>query len=179
MNYADELLKSYDRAVVQKKYITDLESGRWKQISSDKSDNEEVKNFYIYCMKKSAESEGFVQTENDVKMKDTFAKDIYNYYEQTYNFVFRNFLWLVIFLMTFILSAYRTLKSGLKDKDAFIVFLIGIMFVSKALLVSSVESSLVRYSYTVEFAIFLSLPFLIILLKSKKVLFQKNINQNK
>ena len=30
MNYADELLKSYDRAVVQKKYITDLESGKWK-----------------------------------------------------------------------------------------------------------------------------------------------------
>lgn len=179
MNYADELLKSYDRAVVQKKYITDLESGKWKQISSDKSDNDEVKNFYIYGMKKSAESEGFVQTENDVKMKDTFAKDIYNYYEQTYNFVFRNFLWLMIFVMTFILSTYRTLKSGLKDKDAFIVFLIGIMFVSKALLVSSVESSLVRYSYTVEFAIFLSLPFLIVLLKSKKVLFQKNINHNK
>lgn len=168
MNYADELLKSYDRAVVQKKYITDLESGKWKQISSDKSDNGEVRNYYLNAVNESADSDGFVQIDNNLKMKDTFAMNIYNYYEQTYNFIFRNFIWLIIFLITFILSVYRTLKNRFRDNDAFIIFLFGIMFISKALLVSSVESSLVRYSYTVEFVIFLSLPFLILLLKSNK-----------
>ena len=179
MSYFDELSKIYKRTVIEKKYIAELESGKWKQISSDKSDNDEVKVFYQSVMNERSNSDNYIISNDSVGLKETFAKKIYEYYEIFCDFVFRNVLWLVIFVMTFILSTYRTLKSGLKDKDAFIVFLIGIMFVSKALLVSSVESSLVRYSYTVEFAIFLSLPFLIILLKSKKVLFQKNINHNK
>lgn len=174
-NYTDELSKSYDRAVIQKKYLTELESGKWKQISSDSSDNEEVRNYYLNAMNESSFSGGFIRTDGNTELKDTFSKHLYSYYELIYNFLFRNFLWLLVFLITFVLSAYRTLKSRFRDNDSFIVFLFGIMFISKALLVSSVESSLVRYSYTVEFVIFLSLPFLILMLRSGKLIKQNKL----
>jgi len=76
----------------------------------------------------------------------------------------------------FMLSIIILFKTKFSDPDAIIAFLIFMIFLSKALLVSMVESSLERYSYTVEFAVYFSIPFLLILIQNLKNMKLKNKN---
>ncbi|MEO8445919.1 MAG: hypothetical protein ABI528_00410 [bacterium] len=167
LSYFEQLAGVYKRSVVEKKYTKEMESGRWRQISSDKSDYETVKNFFNDEIARQNDLSNVSYNEKgDVELKPTILKNVFEIYECIYNLVFRNLLWLVLFGSVLALSIFKLWKSKFKNIDAFIPLLFCIIFLSKAMLVSSVEVSLARYSYTVEFAIYFSLPFLFILLKN-------------
>jgi hypothetical protein len=172
MNYFPELEKIYKAVVIDKKYIAETESQKWLQISSDTTDNGQVKNYILESIKSSESGSGFIYNGKEIQLKETFSKSLYEVYEKAYNIVFRNVLWIILSVFVYLWSFYKSIKCGFKDADYFIVMLFGVIYLSKAILVSSVESSLIRYSYTVEFAVFMSLPFLILLLKKFKI---KNI----
>jgi len=167
LSYFEQLAGVYKRSVVEKKYTKEIESGRWRQISSDKSDYETVKNFFDAEIARQNDLSNVSYNEKgDVELKPSILKSIFEIYDKIYNFVFRNLLWLVLFGSVLTLSIFKLWKSKFRNVDAFIPLLFCIIFLSKALLVSSVEVSLARYSYTVEYVIYFSLPFLFILLKN-------------
>ncbi|HMS64798.1 MAG TPA: hypothetical protein PKD83_06025 [Ignavibacteria bacterium] len=172
LNYFDAITKSYGRIFLERKYVNRLEKGGWQQVSSDETDYLKIRDLYIEEINKNIPGDNVTVTDtNKVVLKQTYAKSFNETYEKIYNLLFRNIIWLVLFAITFLLCVYRLLKSKLSDIDALIFFFMGVMFISKALMVSLVECSLERYSYTVEFVSYFSLPFLIILLKnpSKKL----------
>ena len=149
----------------------------WRQISSDKTDNEKIRLFFTEETLKQNDLEYVEISEaGGIELKPTFLKSLYEGYESVYNFLFRNFLWLILFGAVFIISIIKLIKSRFRDVDAFIPFLFCIIYITKAILVSLVEVSLTRYSFTVEYAVYFSLPFLVLLLKSKtKSLITKNL----
>ncbi|MDQ3193513.1 MAG: hypothetical protein M3P82_00800 [Bacteroidota bacterium] len=177
MNYYEELSGILQKTYVEKKYIRELETGKWRQISSDKTDNEKIRLFFTEETLKQNDLEYVEISEaGGIELKPTFLKSLYEGYESVYNFLFRNFLWLILFGAVFIISIIKLIKSRFRDVDAFIPFLFCIIYITKAILVSLVEVSLTRYSFTVEYAVYFSLPFLVLLLKSKtKMLITKNL----
>jgi len=175
MSYFETLLTTYQKVYLEKNFVKDLESKKWKQLSSDKSFETIVKDFYNEQTGSERSNMGITITgDKKASFNPSILKTIYEYYEVSYNLIFRNILWLLLFFTVAFLSFKRLLKSGFKDINSFLIFLFPVMFISNAILVSLVESSLVRYSYTVEFVIFFSLPFLIILLSDKKNILKTN-----
>jgi hypothetical protein len=173
IDYFEEIGKSYERFYIEKKYINRLEKGGWQQVSSNESDYVEIKDFYIDEVNKNIPGNYIsVKDTNNAELKPAFIKSINENYEKIYDFLFRNKLWLILFIVTFTLSILRLFKSRFTETEALIFFLFGIMFISKALMVSLVECSLERYSYTVEFVFYFSLPFLILFIKNPL----KNLN---
>ncbi len=169
MDYYDQMLNIYKRTVFDKKYIEELESGRWRQVSSGKSDHREIIKFFEEEVNKQNGLENvIISGDSSAEFKRTFSGLMYSYYEKVYNFLFRNFLWVILYGVVMIVSAIGLLKSRFRDRDYFMIFLICSIFVIKAIFVSLVEVALVRYSYTVEFAIYFSLPFIFLILKKKK-----------
>ncbi|MEO8665024.1 MAG: hypothetical protein ABI462_05970 [Ignavibacteria bacterium] len=169
MDYYEQLSNILTRTYIDKKYEKELESGRWRQVSNDKSDNEEIKVFFKQETGKQNELEHVKITEdNRIEFRQTFLKSLFEVYENVNNFLFRNYLWLVLFCAVFFISFIKLIKSRFKDVDVFIPFLFTVIYITKAILVSLVEVSLTRYSFTVEFAIYFSLPFLVLLLRKNK-----------
>ncbi len=169
LDYYEQLSGIYKRTVVERKYTSELESGRWRQISSDKKDNEKVNLFFNQEIEKQKNLENiFVNEKGEIELKPTFAQSIFKVLESIFNFLFRNLLWILLYIVVLALSAYRLIRSRFKNIGALIPLLFCLIYLAKAILVSSVEVSLARYSYTVEFAVFFCLPFLILLLKNSK-----------
>ncbi|MEO6696126.1 MAG: hypothetical protein ABIY50_01090, partial [Ignavibacteria bacterium] len=169
VEYYGELAKDYKRIFVEKKYVEALGKGGWQQVSSDESDYEKIKQFYKEEIEQRGNFENIsVTNSGEVEIKSTFLKSVYDVFQLIYNILFRNILWLIMFILTFSISIYRIIKSMLNETDAVIFFLIGAIFISKAMLVSLVECSIERYSYTVEYAYYMSLPFLILFFKKSK-----------
>lgn len=169
MNYFDYLSVVFKKTILDDKYIKELDSEKWKQISGDKSDNEAVKKLLQPQISKLKSLENFEVNQNgNATIRETFLKKVYMLYSKVYDLVFRNLLWLILYGVVFCISIFLIFKTGFKSADVFIPFLFCMIYLMKAILVSLVESSLVRYSYPVEFVIYFSLPFLFILLYSLK-----------
>jgi len=169
LKYFDQLLYNYNKNVVRELFIKELDKKKWLQISSDRSINDQVKSFLEYEIIRQKKLKYIIKDQNDdAAFENTIFKSIYECYENIYNFFFRNIVWYAGYFSMFILSIMIMLKTKFSDPDAFIAFLLFMIFLLKALLVSLVESSLERYSYTVEFAVYFSIPFLLILIMNLK-----------
>lgn len=171
VKYFDQLMYNYKRNIVDKRYITELDKKKWLQISSDRSMNEEIKKFLQKEINLQEQLNYIIVTDSgEVIAQETVLKNIYELYESFYNIFLRNTVWYLAFFAMFLFSVYLLFKTGFKNTDAVIAFLICMIFLAKALMVSLVESSLERYSYTVEFAVYFSVPFLLILTDNYKIL---------
>lgn len=170
MNYYDQMATVFTRTVIDQKYLKELTSGRWRMISSDLSDNEKVADFFgeEIAAQKTLKNVN-VNSEGSVEIDDSVYRSIYELSEIIYNTVFRNFLWIILYFVVFGLSIFKLYKSRFKNAEALIPFLLCMTFIFKAVLVSLVEVSLARYSYTVEFVYYFSLPFLLIMLTNNKL----------
>lgn len=168
INYYDQLAAVYKRTVIDKKYTNEVESGRWRQISSDKSDNEKVNLFFAEEIEKQKNLGNiYINKDGNPELRKTPAMIVFNISEAVINFIFRNLIWVGIYFIALVRSSYIVIKSRFRNADVLIPFLFCLIYISKAILVSLVEVSLVRYSSTVEFSIYFSLPFLIMLLKKR------------
>lgn len=174
ISYYENLAGVYKRSVIDKKYVDELEPGRWRQVSSDKSDNEKVISFFTAEIEKQKHLENVnINDAAEVELKPTILKSVFQLIEKIFIIIFRNILWIILYAVVFILSSYQLIKSRFKNIDALIPFLFCLIYLTKAILVSLVEVSLERYSYTVEYAVYFSLPFFILLLKNSKQKFQQ------
>ena len=168
MNFYDEMSKTYKRNVVDKQFIKELDDGEWRQFYSGKEAAEEVKNLYLPQMESQLNINSVENKSGEgINLKDTFLKRVYIFYEQAYNFLFRNIIWMIIFIASFFLSIYEIIKTRFKDVDCFIPGVFSVILISNAFLVSLFGTAIIRYTYTVGFIIYLSLPFLILLIKKK------------
>ena len=177
MKYFNQLIYNYNKNVVREMFVKELEKKKWLQISSDRSVNNQVKDFLVEEIIQQKELKYIVEDQNnEAVFENTLLKSVYEYYESFYNFFLRNIVWYIGFFTMFMLSIIILFKTKFSDPDAIIAFLIFMIFLSKALLVSMVESSLERYSYTVEFGVYFSIPFLLILIQNLKNMKLKNKN---
>ncbi len=166
INFYDQLKTEYESTIYGKKYIKELEEKKWRPTSTFKALKEEVKSFYLHAIKDEQDAEYTIKAgEDKIELVPTALKSIYELYEKVYNLIFRNVMWEILFFLTFIVSSYRLVESKLSDIDSVLFFLLGTMVITNILLVSSVDIAAVRFTYTTEFVMFLSLPFLIILLR--------------
>lgn len=164
----------YKSIVIDKRHLTALEKGGWQQVSTNESDYAKVADLYRQNEIRTAGLEYFeIAGPEKIILEDTFIFSMYEIYEKIYNVLFRNYFWLISGFAVFCYSLIRIIKSKFADDDALIYFLLGLIYGTKALMVSLVESSLERYSFPVEFVLYLSIPFLVIFIfKTKK----KDIN---
>lgn len=171
MDYFEELAKIYRRSAIDMRFVKELEDGKWRQVSGNKELNERVKNFYVENFERQKSMSGFVaDNENSVVLKDSMLKSAADAYQKLTDLIFRNILWLLLFAVMIFYAVNVLHKSRFRDEDAVLAMMLTLMFIFKALLVGSVESSLERYSYTVEFAVYFSLPFTFILREKLKKL---------
>lgn len=166
MDYFAELEKIYKRSVIDKRFVKELEDGKWRQVSGNPELNAGVKDFVKEKFEAQEDLQGFViNPDGSVSLKPSLLMSVAGLYLRLSAIVFRNYLWLILFA-AMIYYTLRVLFAGkFRDSDAVLSALFVLIFVLKALLVSSVESSLERYSYTVELSVYLSLPFIFILRK--------------
>lgn len=177
LKYFDQLLYIYNKNVVRELFVKELDKKKWLQISSDRSVNDKVKDFLEDEIIHQKELKYISSDQNDKPVfENTYLKSLYEYYESLYNFFLRNLIWYIGFFSMLILSVFLLFKTKFSNPDAFIAFLIFMIFLLKALLVSMVESSLERYSYTVEYTVYFSIPFLLILIQNLKIMKLKNKN---
>lgn len=162
------LERSYKRIYLDKYYIEMLEDDWWEQFYSDKTSAGEVIDLYNMQFTKFGDFKYVRYEGGSVILEDNLLKQIYIYIERFNNFVFRNMIWLLFFLITFIYSSFRVIKSKFKDPVSFIAFIFCAIFIANALFISILGTAITRYSYTVEFVIYLSLPLFIHLIKKSK-----------
>ncbi|MBS1517300.1 MAG: glycosyltransferase family 39 protein [Bacteroidetes bacterium] len=177
MKYFDQLLYSYNKNVVERRYVSELDKQKWLQISSDRTVNMEVKEIIQNGINYQEQLKYIKVNENGkVTAESTYLRSLYNIYEKIYNVIFRSLVWYIAFFLMFLMSIYLLIKSKFTDKDAVIAFILFMMFLTKAVMVSMVESSLERYSYTVEFLVYFSVPFILILFENFKSMKSKKLN---
>lgn len=164
----DQLSRTYKRIYVDNYYVKILEDEYWEQFYSDKTSAAEVIDLYQKQVQDHGSFEYVKYSEDTVSFQDTLLKQIYVYYEKICNYLFRNIIWMFIFLLTFIISTYKVINTKFRDPGFFIPFVFGIMFIVNALFISILGTSITRYSYTVEFILYFSIPFLIYLIKNFK-----------
>lgn len=165
-NFYDEIPVSYWKNIVDKKFIKELEDKEWNQFYSGWEAPEEVKNLFLF-QRECQLNLNYVENNSaeGINLKDTFLKRVYIFYEKVYNYLFRNILWMLIFFASFFLSIYEIIRTKFKDIYCFIPGVFSVIAISNALVVSLFGTAIVRYTYVVEFVIYLSLPFLILLIK--------------
>jgi hypothetical protein len=169
IDYKNELARKYKQVAIDKIYLSQLQSGKWSQISSRKEYNERVLSYYLQRIEEQKNLAGFsVDAGGNVTLQPSFLMSLYGAAKVIFDFLFRNLIWLLIFALMSFMSIRQCISSRLTDKDAFIALAFVLIFVLKAVMVSSIESSLERYSYTVDFVIYMSLPFAIIIYKNGK-----------
>lgn len=169
IDYKSELARKYKQVAIDKIYLSQLQSSKWSQISSKNEYNERVLSYYLQKIEEQNGLAGFnVDAGGNVTLQPSFLLRVYGAAKVILDFLFRNLIWLLIFALMSFMSIRRCISSRLSDKDAFIALAFVLIFVLKAVMVSSIESSLERYSYTVDFVIYMSLPFAIIIYKNGK-----------
>ncbi|MBF0553693.1 MAG: hypothetical protein HQK96_03965 [Nitrospirae bacterium] len=91
----------------------------------------------------------------------------YLIYTKLHRAVFRSLFWPAAFVIAYIFSAFRLIRSGWKDMGVFILFTIGSAAMLHAIGVAATAFPNPRYSYTMEFAYYL-LPLLLPICKPAK-----------
>ncbi len=169
VEYSSQLERKYEQVYVDSIYIKPLNSSNWNQISDNKEVLEKVKLLFLQKMSDKESLTGIrTDSEGNINLDDTYLLRLYDLWNSLYEFLFRNFLWLISFGLMLYYSIMILIRTRFTDKDAFIALTFCLIFIFKALLVSIVESSLERYSYTVEFVLYMSLPFVLILFAKLK-----------
>lgn len=175
LNYFENIASVYKSIVIGNNLEKYMDKRLMNQISSDKSVIQDIRIFYENEIAKQMYLDMIdIKNNTDVELKPTFMMGLFKVYEKISNLIFRNILWIILFFVMFFICSYKLLRSKFKDIDSLIPFLFGMLLISKAVMISLVEVSLIRYSYTMEFVIYFSLPFLFILLKNSK----NKINNN-
>jgi len=164
--FYSQLERSYKRIYIDKYYVEILKDDWWEQFYSDNTSAGDVIDLYNLQTLEYGEFKYFRYEDSKVIFEDTLLKQIYIQIEKFNNFVFRNKIWLLFFLITFTYSSFRVLKSRFKDPVSFTAFIFCMIFIINALFISILGTAISRYSYTVEFIIYISLPLLFHLMKN-------------
>jgi hypothetical protein len=95
-----------------------------------------------------------------VAVRPTVLGKIHNFYNGIIHLIFRNSYWTYLLIITFVVSVFILLRSSFRSKEAFIIFSMTVSVLAAGLLVSLVQRSWVRYSFSVEFLHYLSAALL-------------------
>lgn len=166
MKFFSQLSRSYQRIYADNYYVKILEDDYWEQFYSDKTAAAEVIELYNMQVNDHGRFEYVKYSDGSVLFQDTLLKQMFEVYERFCNYLFRNIIWIYIFIMNFALSAYMVIKTKFKDPGIFIPFIFGFMFMMNALFISILGTSITRYSYILEFILYFSIPFLIYQIKN-------------
>lgn len=102
----------------------------------------------------------------DNKIKDIEKKPLSRFtasFFSIHQYLFRNYLWLVLYIIVFIGAIVRFFKKRMKDEDSFIVLNIALMNLLHLMVILIASPSFIRYNQTLHFTYYI-LPFLIPLL---------------
>ncbi|MBF0338952.1 MAG: glycosyltransferase family 39 protein [Nitrospirae bacterium] len=103
-----------------------------------------------------------------VRLKETGFQSLSTSYLRYHKLLFKNIVWVILYLLAFSYGIYALCKGGFSDAPSLIVVVIGSVPVLSALLGSLVSVAYIRYSYVVEFCYYLTVALLPTLLIRKK-----------
>lgn len=95
--------------------------------------------------------------EKEVHIEPTFLQGVHKIYKKIYNVLFRNIIWTFIFLFALVFSFYKLVKSRFRHKGSLIMFTLTLAALLHGLIICMFSFAISRYSYTTEFAFYLSL----------------------
>lgn len=99
-----------------------------------------------------------------VHIEPTVLQGIHRVYKKIHDFLFRNILWIFIFLFVLCFSFVKLVKSGFRHSGALIMFTLTLSALLHGFIICMLSFAIQRYSYTMEFAYYLSLFLFPILL---------------
>ncbi|KJU87271.1 membrane protein [Candidatus Magnetobacterium bavaricum] len=102
-----------------------------------------------------------------IRPKETGFQTLSTSYLRYHKLLFKNILWVLLYLLAFFYGIYALCKGRFSDAPALIAVIIGSMPVLSAVLGSLVSVSYIRYSYAAEFCYYLTVALLPTLLLNK------------
>lgn len=95
--------------------------------------------------------------EKRVHIEPTFFQGVHRVYKKVHDFLFRNIVWVFIFLFVLGFSFVKLVKSGFRHSGALIMFTLTLSALLHGVIICMLSFAIQRYSYTMEFAYYLSL----------------------
>ena len=93
----------------------------------------------------------------EFRVNPTFLQGIHRVYKKLHDFLFRNIIWSFIFLFVFCFSLIRLVKSRFRHQGSLLLFTITLSALAHGFIICMASFAIMRYSYTMEFAYYLSL----------------------
>lgn len=90
--------------------------------------------------------------------------------------LFRNFVWILLFMAVFVISFYKTVKSKLNDTASYIILVVCCIHLGSAFIFSFISMAMPRYSFTTEFIYYAVVALSPLLLISKRQDIERGIN---
>ncbi|MBF0318140.1 MAG: glycosyltransferase family 39 protein [Nitrospirae bacterium] len=103
-----------------------------------------------------------------IHIKETGFQTLSTSYMRYNKLLFKNILWVLLYLLAFVYGIYTLCKGKFSDALSLIVVVIGSVPVLSAVLGSLVSVAYIRYSYAAEFCYYLTVALLPTLLKKKE-----------
>lgn len=88
---------------------------------------------------------------------------LWHYYYKFHTYIFNSYLWITLFAVLYLLSAWKTIKSRLGDSAAFVIFCIGSIYFMALISLSIFGWYQSRYIQVSEFIIYLLAAFIPVL----------------
>jgi hypothetical protein len=120
----------------------------------------------------------FINNKNSAMNKSVFFKIYYWLYNYVFLVFFRNKLLLLILGVSLLCSVYKAIKSKMTDKiSLYSIFLFSLLFLTSVITVKSGHNpGQMRYTYSTEFVIYISLVFIPYLWNIKSIIKGENIH---
>ena len=83
-----------------------------------------------------------------------------HYFSILVNALFRNVFWIVLFSISYLIAIFKLLTSKFKDRNAFVLFMVGNILILSSILVAMVQLPFNRYSAPTDFAYYLAVALL-------------------
>ncbi|MCK5056037.1 MAG: hypothetical protein KAT34_05240 [Candidatus Aminicenantes bacterium] len=95
--------------------------------------------------------------EKEVRIEPTFLQGVHRVYKKFHDFLFRNITWSFIFIFVLCFSFIKLVKSRFRHTGSLIMFTLTLSALLHGFIICMFSFAILRYSYTMEFAYYLSL----------------------
>jgi hypothetical protein len=95
--------------------------------------------------------------QKEVYIEPTFLQGVHRIYKKVHDLLFRNVVWIFIFIFVLCFSFFKLIKSHFRHTGSLIMFTLTLSALLHGVIICMFSFAILRYSYTMEFAYYLSL----------------------
>jgi hypothetical protein len=100
------------------------------------------------------------------QLKNSFWQRGYQGFQKLIRSFFRNVIWTILFLIVAVFTFIRLIRTRFHHRGAFVFFLLAVSAILNAVMACMSVPAIVRYSYPLEFVLYLSAAFLPLIIRA-------------